>query len=238
MNERDLQHLFKDTSVPLPTPDGRVQNYVTYRLGVQPVPRNISLILCGNPSPLTGVGQVKMPPGAMQQVRISSANGVIRPPGTPVVPALPTQASPPRNASPAVNESSPSRMCPHAGVCGNGMVKSALASLQADSTFQGNGHVALGRANTNYAEATFSQQLIAARQRQWATISQGNQCPASALVDASINGGVETTLAANLGMNVNIPVCAPSTNGQRQARLAQASKRIMSESLRPSSPCI
>ncbi|KAF7800350.1 hypothetical protein EIP86_011600 [Pleurotus ostreatoroseus] len=310
MNEPDLQHLFKDTSVPLPTPDGRVQNYVTYRLGVQPVPRNIPLVPRANPSPLTpgiasmrhpngslsisssssGVGQAKMPPGGMQQVRISSANGVIRPPGTPVVPALPTQASPPRNASPAVNGnghdgvngeqdvkmangtvphapspsqpdgahvqsdgstptipiSSPMRpkmtaipngftvpsvqnynshiatgVYPHAGVRGNGMVKSALASLQADGTFQGNGHVALGRANTNYANAAFSQQLIAARQMQWATIPQGNQRPATALVDANMNGGVETTLAANLGMNVSLPARAPSTNGQRQAGLAR-----------------
>ncbi|KAJ3544523.1 hypothetical protein NM688_g5734 [Phlebia brevispora] len=43
-------------------------------------------------------------PIAVPQVRISSQpNGVIHPPGTPVTPALPTQASPLRNASPAVN---------------------------------------------------------------------------------------------------------------------------------------
>ena len=108
MNEPDLQHLLKDTNVSLLTPGGQVQNYVTYRLGVRPIPRNIPLVPRTNPSPLTpgiasmrhpngslsisssssGVGQVKMPPpGGMQQVRISSANGVIRPPGTLAVSA-------------------------------------------------------------------------------------------------------------------------------------------------------
>ena len=108
---------------------------------------------------------------------------------------------------------------PHAGVRGNGMVKSALASLQADDTFQGNSHVTLGRVNANYANNAFSQQLNAARQMQWATIPQCNQRAATALVDASMNGGVETTLAANLGMNVSFPVRAPSANGQRQVVL-------------------
>ena len=87
---------------------------------------------------------------------------------------------------------------PHAGVCGNVIVKS---SLPADGSFQGNGHVTLGHANTHYANNAFLQQLIAAQQMQWATIPQGNQRPATALVDASMNGDIETTLAANLGMN-------------------------------------
>lgn len=49
--------------------------------------------------------QVKpmLPPNGMPQVRISSASNVIRPPGTPVVPSLPMQSSPPRHSSPAVN---------------------------------------------------------------------------------------------------------------------------------------
>ncbi|KAF7798750.1 hypothetical protein EIP86_009975 [Pleurotus ostreatoroseus] len=293
MNEPHLQHLFKDTSVPLATPDGRVQNYVTYHLGVQPVARNIPLVRRANPSPLTpgiasmrhpngslsisssssGVGQAKMPPGGMQQVRISSANGLIRPPGTPVLPALPTQASPLRNASPAVNENghdgvngeqnvkmanvtvphAPSRSQPdsaHVQSDGstptipisspmrlkmtpipNGFTNPSVQNYNShiatgvyahvDGTFQGNGHVALGRANTNYANAAFSQQLIAARQMLWATIPQGNQRPATTLVDATMNSGVETTLAANLGMNVNLPARAPSTNGQQQAGLAR-----------------
>ena len=36
-----------------------------------------------------------------------------------------------------------------------------------------------------------------------------------------MNGGVETTLAANFGMNMSLPACAPSANGQRQAGLAR-----------------
>ena len=73
----------------------------------------------------------------------------------------------------------------HAGVRGDGMVKSTLASLEADGTFQGNSHISLRHANTNYANNAFLQQFIAARQMQ-ATISQGNQRLATALVDANM----------------------------------------------------
>lgn len=108
----------------------------------------------------------------------------------------------------------------HSSVRTNGlnaqMVKSAFASLQADGTLQANGHVPLARTNTGYLPTAYSQQLAAARQMQWATLSA--QRPASTtLVDA--NGGVDAALAANLG--INVPARAPSTNGQRPAALAR-----------------
>ncbi|KAJ3552213.1 hypothetical protein NM688_g4269 [Phlebia brevispora] len=70
LNEMDLQHLFKDASIPLPRTDGRVENYIMYTL---------------------------------DQDDAAKPNGIIRASVTPVVPVLSTQASPPRNASPAVN---------------------------------------------------------------------------------------------------------------------------------------
>ena len=312
----------KDPSVLLPTPDGRIQNVITYRPGIslqqqrmmqqQAIARHAQLMSPGianlrhtNGTPLSAsssggsmvLPQVKpmMPPNAVPQVRISSASNVIRPPGTPVVPSLPTQSSPPRLSSPVVNgtnhdlvngltngdqdvkmvnvngiHSSPqgqsdglhvqtenqpvpvsSPMRPksqtptmtaipngftipsvnsysshiansymHSAVRPNGlnpqMMKSAFASLGADVPLQTNGHVPLARANAAaYLPQAYSQQLVAARQMQWATM----QRPASAnLVDAN---GIDANLAVNLGIN-GVPARVPSTNGTRPASLGRA----------------
>lgn len=329
MEEPDLHHLLKDTMILLPSLDGRLQKHVMYRLGQQQqlMSRNLQVAaprLTSSPMNTPGIAnfrhtngsstpsvsgsgivmpQVKnMMPSPASQARISSSNGAIRPPGAPIVPALPTQTLHVRHSSPAVNgnshdglvasmnqdvkmaNASPPHASPqsqidgvhlqsdnisqampmtspmrpksqtptmtaipngftipsvnnysshlvngsyvHSAVRPNGLNTQIMKSAFADSALQANGHVPLARTNATYLPTAYSQQLAAARQMQWATLSA--QRPASAtLVDGN---GVDSALAANLGLN-NISTRVPSANGTQGSPLRGVTSPALAHAL-------
>lgn len=115
--------LLPDPSLTIQAPDGRSQTYVPFRLSQQHVlqrmhhgmHRAVSIPQQGIPlrhGPATpvssssgGSGQQQRPmhpPHAMPQARITS-NGIMRPPSTPTVPALPSQASLPHSSPTMAN---------------------------------------------------------------------------------------------------------------------------------------
>ncbi|PSR71467.1 hypothetical protein PHLCEN_2v12734 [Hermanssonia centrifuga] len=129
ISELELTGFLTNQKILLPGPDGHMEEYEPYRrFGSQPhlrrdyqgIQRNgaspmgtpgISTMRHPNGSTMSissssgnaNISQVKHmpPPPGMPQIRIAS-NGIIRPPGTPVVPPLPAQASPPHNSPPLV----------------------------------------------------------------------------------------------------------------------------------------
>jgi len=115
-NEHDFSTLAVDPTITITGPDGRPQPYVPFRLGMQSVQmrrehlrpsplgtpgivpqRHVngsSTSISSNGSPMTSRNMP--PPPVLPQTRMPS-NGIMRPPVTPTVPAIPQQSSPHRS---------------------------------------------------------------------------------------------------------------------------------------------
>lgn len=118
-DDQDIRTFHVDPTIMLPGPDGRPQPYVPFRLGLSA----IQLRRDARPSPLGTPGRhlngssastsssastaniatrVMPPPHGLPSARHSSA-GVMRPPITPTIPAIPQHGSPTRPSPPATN---------------------------------------------------------------------------------------------------------------------------------------